>query len=211
MEKLKKRVIFQDLHPFYSCCYDASSEVIKLEQELDELMKETKDREMTDEEGKYSLEMQHILHMNEVSAPIFGVTAAENFMHVYACLRLSEKYKYSIEHVDRLDTYSKWMVIPALACGNEINKASTAMNDFRQLIKVRNNIIHSKPVIINNPTKQQIENTGSKIEGTEKAMRQMAKKAPTIFISLIQELLKIDKSKELVQLIKSMSLPVPNV
>lgn len=208
MEKLRQRIIFQDVHPFYSCCYDSSYEVVELEKELNELMEFTKDREMTDEESNKSLEMQHLLHMNEISSPIFGVTAAESFIHMYACHTISNNHKYSLEHIDRLDTYSKWVIIPALACGTELNKQSTAMNDFRQLIKVRNTIIHSKPIIINNPSEEQVINMGKKSESTDKDLRHMAKKAPAIYINLVKELLKIDRSKELKGLIKSMSLPI---
>ena len=211
MQKLQNRAIFQEFHPFYHCCWHAANEVMELEAALDELMEETTDREMTEEESKTSLELQHFLHMNEISAPVFGVTAAESFIYNYGVSTISQKHRHSVEHIDKIDTYSKWILIPALSCGKEIDKNSTAMNDFNQLIKVRNAIIHSKPKIVNNFSDDQIVRAGEKIENQAKERRAIAKKAPSIFIHLVQELLKVDDRDELKKMIFGMSLPVPGI
>ncbi len=211
MEKLQTRMILQEFHPFFSCCAEASEHVRIHEQLLDQLMEDTKGREMTTEESNTSVELQHYLHMNEVTAPIFGVTAAENFIHYYAVVTLASKHKYSVEHIDKLDTFTKWLIVPALSCGAEIDKSCTAMNDFNQLIQVRNSIVHPKPKIVNNFSEKQVESAASKVEALSKKRREVAKRAPKTFLMLVEALLKIDDSDTLRNIVASMALPIQGI
>ncbi len=211
MKEIETRMLIQEFHPFYSCCWHAAQDVIELDADLNQLMEETKNRDMTSEEGKLSLDMQHVLHMKEITAPVFAVAAAENFIHYYGITTLNEKHLHSIEHLDKLDTYSKWIIIPALSCGNEINKASSAMNDLNQLIKIRNLIIHPKPKILNNYTDSQADSAITRVESMKHERRRIAKKSPEIFINLIQELLLVDSSEKLRDIISKMALPVPGI
>ena len=211
MDKLHTRFILHEFHPFFSCCAEAAEEVRLHEEELDALMKETEGREMSDEESRLSHELQHYLHMNEITAPIFGVTAAENFIYYYGVVSLSEKQPHSIEHLERLDTFSKWLIIPAMACGKEIEKSSNAMNEFNQLIQVRNSIIHPKSQIINNFTDLQLENTMKKLDSRSSKRRTIAKKAPSIFLGLIHELLKVDSTETPRKIISDMALPIKGI
>jgi hypothetical protein len=211
MDKLQTRFIVHEFHPFYSCCQESAEMVQLHEEELDVLMKETEGREMSVEESRNSIELQHYLHMNEVTAPIFGVTAAENFIYYYGMMSLSSSHPHTVEHLEKLDTFTKWLVIPALACGTELDKSCNAMNEFHQLIQIRNSIIHPKSKIINNFTAQQVENAGVKIEYRSKKMRTLAKRAPYIFLALVEELLKVDTSETPRKIVADLALPIKGI
>jgi hypothetical protein len=83
------------------------------------------------------------------------------------------------------------------------------MNEFNRLIKVRNSIIHLKPVMVNNFNEQQLMSASAKVENQSVERRKIAKQAPSIFINLVTELTKVDESEELANLITGMGLPIP--
>ena len=205
MDTLKRKVIIQDFYPFFQCCVRAANELVLAEGELKELMRHTQNKDMARSDSERSFQLQHEIEMSVMIAPIFGIITLEQFIHSYAVERIKGFWNV-LEHIDKLDTTSKWMVIPPLACGKEIERTCPALNDLRQLIKLRNTIIHPKPIIVNNPSEEQFVRTLDRVHNLGKERHQIAKKAPQTVIALINELRSIDNSKSLRKLVSKMKL-----
>lgn len=82
------------------------------------------------------------LRKNTIKTIIFLTTFLEVYIYDFAGIALGDRY--TKEHLDKLDTLSKWIVIPKLITGNEIDKSKAYYSDFKELIKWRNALIHHK-------------------------------------------------------------------
>jgi hypothetical protein len=80
---------------------------------------------------------------NTQSKPLFfSAMCIEAAINDYAGTHLGDKYFES--HLASLDVVSKWVVIPKLVCGNELDKSSAAFGSLKALIRSRNQLVHSK-------------------------------------------------------------------
>ncbi|WP_318400392.1 hypothetical protein [Photobacterium leiognathi] len=73
---------------------------------------------------------------------VFSAMCVEAAINDYAGTHLGDKYFEN--HLCNLDVVSKWVVIPKLVCGKEIKKSSAAFGALKQLIRSRNQLVHSK-------------------------------------------------------------------
>jgi hypothetical protein len=73
---------------------------------------------------------------------IFSVMALDAYIYDYAARHLGDAFVK--DHLDKLDTASKWLVIPKLITGKELQRSGNWHNSLRKLIKARNSIIHHK-------------------------------------------------------------------
>lgn len=207
MASSRRKVTFIEYHPFFQCCVNSVVQLKEVEEELFELMNSTKAEEMSDAETNRSLYLQHQVDMHELSAPIFAITAAENFINLYS-ESIEGDHFHTTENLNTLGIMSKWIVIPYIACGAELDKNCAAMSEFQELIKVRNSLIHAKPIRSYNINDEQIERAGLKFDNRSKGRRRIAKRSDKIIINLLSELLTIDDRDELVDLIESLKIPV---
>lgn len=77
-----------------------------------------------------------------VTVIIFAIITLEAYIYDYSARYLSDSYARN--YLDKLDIFSKWIVIPRLICGKEISGESKWHQQFKALIRQRNAIIHSK-------------------------------------------------------------------
>lgn len=90
------------------------------------------------EVGEYStLEYQH-----SVKAIVFASMCVESGINDYAGIQLGDKY--CEKHIYSMDVLSKWVLVPKLVCGNEVDKSGPAYKALQQLVKSRNRLVHSK-------------------------------------------------------------------
>lgn len=75
-------------------------------------------------------------------AIIFAACATEASINDYGARRLGDSYFQN--HLDKIDTLSKWIVIPKLATGNEFNKEGQAYQFLKALFRWRNDLMHPK-------------------------------------------------------------------
>jgi hypothetical protein len=73
---------------------------------------------------------------------VFSALAVEAYIYDYAARNVSDSF--AKKYLDKLDTVSKWVVIPRLATGNSFPTASKGFALLRSLIRARNNIVHHK-------------------------------------------------------------------
>lgn len=77
-----------------------------------------------------------------MTAIVLLVQALEAFINVEAHSRLSPALWRAVE---RMDLQAKWLVVTRLATGQEWNQGQQPFQDFYQLIKLRNDLVHYKP------------------------------------------------------------------
>ncbi|MCL1480500.1 MULTISPECIES: hypothetical protein [unclassified Marinobacter] len=77
-----------------------------------------------------------------VSAIIFSAMVVEAFIFHYASEHLGKRY--FLDNLDRLDIKAKWLVVPRLVLGKEINKGGQAYEALSKLVSDRNYLVHHK-------------------------------------------------------------------
>ena len=77
---------------------------------------------------------------------IFCALSLEAFINDYAINRTSKSYLK--DYLDKLDIYSKWVVIPKLATGSQLDTGAQPMQDLDWLIKQRNKLVHFKTEMV---------------------------------------------------------------
>jgi len=75
---------------------------------------------------------------------IFCALAAEAIINEYATLNLPREYYNN--YLSKLSLLSKWVVIPRIVTGKGILPTCSAIKDLDRLIKLRNHLVHDKPV-----------------------------------------------------------------
>jgi len=73
---------------------------------------------------------------------IFSSLTLEAFINNYAIERFSRNYFDN--HLDKLSPVSKWILIPKLVTGNEINKDGQPYERLKNLFKHRDKLVHYK-------------------------------------------------------------------
>jgi len=198
-------VTIQNFHPYYHACAEAAAAVARMEKEAQKRFAATLGKEETDTEMKEALEFQHILHMRMITAPIFGVIAAENFIYNYGCEFLSAEF--CNENLDKLDTLSKWRVIPQLACGKSIPTRNPVFSELRELIKTRNTLVHLRTKVYVDPPLDSFEVMAKRLESEDQMFRKIAKRSPRIIVELIEALMEIDPRAKVRELAESLAIP----
>lgn len=82
------------------------------------------------------------LSKETVKSVIFLATFLEAYIYDYSGSHLGDKF--SMEHLDKLSLTSKWIVIPKLITGKEINQSKAFFSKLKELVKWRNRLIHDK-------------------------------------------------------------------
>jgi len=96
--------------------------------------------EVDDEEEMHNRSSQTTKHA--IQTIVFSAMCVEAAINDYAGTHLGDRYFES--HLSSLDVVSKWVVIPRLVCGNELDKSSAAFGALKALIRARNQLVHSK-------------------------------------------------------------------
>ncbi|HHC7102354.1 TPA: hypothetical protein ACN341_004464 [Vibrio parahaemolyticus] len=96
--------------------------------------------EVNDEEEMHRRSSQTTKHA--IQTIVFSAMCVEAAINDYAGTHLGDKYFET--HLSSLDVVSKWVVIPKLVCGNELDKSSAAFGSLKALIRTRNQLVHSK-------------------------------------------------------------------
>jgi hypothetical protein len=73
---------------------------------------------------------------------VFACAACELYINDAAARLLGDTYVQ--RHVDRLDLVSKWVLVPRLICGHEIDRGGRAYDLLRLLVSARNELMHPK-------------------------------------------------------------------
>lgn len=77
---------------------------------------------------------------------VFCIMTLESYINEYGITNFSTSYFRN--YLDRLDLKSKWIIIPNLKTGLQLDTDSEAFELFSETLKIRNKIIHDKTKVI---------------------------------------------------------------
>ena len=97
---------------------------------------------ITDEDAFAIAKMNAEIEICGVQVIIFCTLALESFINHYASRRLSKAYLD--KYLDQLDHATKWIVIPRIATGKQLNPGSTAVKNLHALIVTRDRLLQCK-------------------------------------------------------------------
>ena len=123
-------------------------------------------------------DQQDILHhdaiMWSIISVVFSAMSIESFIYNYAASYLNDKYVK--EHLDKLGVVDKWVIIPRLITGKQINKSECAFNLLKEVIGFRNEYVHNKsePLTYKNWGKEDVGLYLSQAEKGIKAIEYLA-------------------------------------
>jgi len=115
-------------------------------------------------------------------AVVFAHAFLESFIFDYGSEFLGSDY--FINYLDKLDTLSKYIVVPELISEKEVNQTSGAINRLREIVKYRNALIHSKSFMGNNMKRARLEKVINTHHAQDRVIRQMPKSLLTILTEL---------------------------
>lgn len=113
---------------------------------------------------------------------VFCALALEAFINDYAIKHFSRNYLK--KYLDKLGLMSKWIVIPRLVTGSQLDAGSQQMEDLDWLVEQRNLLVHFKS--------QTVE--VSKLSSVKFFAEQDAEKAISTVKNIVLALHKIDKT-----------------
>ena len=118
--------------------------------------------------------------------------AVEAYIYDYAARHLGDNYVK--DHLEKLDTLSKWVIIPELITGKEMPHREHWRVLLTKLIKTRNSIIHHKSSELPShlpDLKKQFE----KQRKNSEAMLETAKQSITLLDILVDKIIEMDPKK----------------
>jgi hypothetical protein len=174
-------VEFNYYEDFFHIAIDTYKEIIKLEKEHSELQEVLSELRKSSEDLTDKLaEKNDRIGRLALIVVIFCATSLEAYINHYAISHLSKNYVKT--YLDKLDLLSKWVVIPRITTGTQLDAGSSALQDLSWLITLRNKLVHYKS------RKIDIDN----IKKTDFLWGDDAKRAIETVKNLAQELKKIE-------------------
>jgi len=166
---------------FFHIAIDTYKEIIKLEKEHNELQAGLSESEKSSDNfvDKVAEKNDRIGRLVLIVV-VFCATSLEAYINHYAISHLSKNYLRT--YLDKLDLLSKWIVIPRITTGTQLDAGSRPLQDLSWLITLRNKLVHYKS------RKVSIE----EIRDTDFLWENDAKRAIETVKNLAQELKKID-------------------
>lgn len=112
-----------------------------------------KKKEIKEKAKKYTNHIVDLLCLQEAEIQryslmtvVFCVMTLESYINEYAITKFSKSY--FDKYLDRLDLKTKWIIIPKLKTGIQLDEKSKAFKLFSETLKIRNKIVHDKSKII---------------------------------------------------------------
>ena len=172
---------FNYYEDFFHIAIDTYKEIVKLEKEHSELQEGLSElKKSSDDLTDKLAEKNDRIGRLTLIVVIFCATSLEAYINDYAINHLSKNYLKT--YLDKLDLLSKWVVIPRITTGTQLDPGSSALQDLSWLITLRNKLVHYKS------RKIEIDD----IKETDFLWGDDAKRAIETVKNLAQELKKID-------------------
>lgn len=181
MAKVEK-IEWTNHRDYFKIALDHYRNINKLKKEHDDIQKRLKHKKcISDQEIDLLAEKNNAIGQHTLVVIIFSALSLEAYINDYAINRLSKNYL--INYLDRLNLLSKWILIPRIAMGKQLDPGSKSIQDLSWLITLRNKLVHYKS------RKIKIR----EIKKSDFLWEYDAKKAIQTVRNLISELKKIDK------------------
>jgi hypothetical protein len=130
-------VQFQYYESFYSIAVESYKHILRICSHRD------KKKVITDRDIDFICECNAQIERLAISSVVFSCMCLESFINCYGISHYSKTYFEN--YLDKLDLKSKWIIIPRLINGLQLETESIAFKNFSELIKLRNKLVHDKP------------------------------------------------------------------
>lgn len=110
--------------------------------EAERIRKRNEKENMNDEDVDFQCEMSAKIDKCSIIAIIFSALTIEAFINDYGISNLSKSYFE--KYLDKLDLFAKWIVIPKLVTGKQLDQSLNIFERLGKLISRRNNLVHYK-------------------------------------------------------------------
>jgi len=128
---------------FFHVVIDTHKEIIKLEKEHQELqISLSKTKKIGNDITDLLAEKNDRIGRLTLIVIIFCASALEAYINDYAINCLSKNYLKT--YLDKLDLLSKWIIIPRIVKGVQLDAGSKSFQDLSWLISLRNTLVHFK-------------------------------------------------------------------
>ena len=173
------KVEFTYYKEFFHVATDNYKEIVKLEKEHSELFaKASKSNKFIDKLRETDDRIVRLV----LIVVVFCATSLDTYINHYAISHLSRNYFKN--YLDKLDLLSKWIVIPRIITGTQLDAGSRPLQDLSWLITLRNELLHYKS------KKVSVE----EIKDTDLLWGKHAERAIETVKNVAQELKKIDNN-----------------
>lgn len=118
-------------------------------------MHHVKELEVVRKKGKFSYENEllpndmegYMFHSRKyteayIETIIFLAIFLESYIYEQGAIVMGDKYVST--NLDTLKTHSKWLIIIKMICGKDMNVSLAHHGKFKELIKLRNSLVHHK-------------------------------------------------------------------
>jgi len=130
-------------HPDYYRVAKSNYRVIEaLKRQHDALQLTLESKEISDQDVNRLAEKNNAIGEHALIVVVFSAFTLEAYINDYGITRLSKKYFSN--YLDRLDLLSKWLVVPRLLTGKQLDPGSRAMQEVTWLVAIRNKLAHYK-------------------------------------------------------------------
>lgn len=145
MKKQVSNARSSSIHLFSGIVKENHEKMTFLDTRIKEL--EKKRTKINGEDETFLFEQEISLFRNDLAKTsliiiAFSAMAIEAYIYDYAARHLGDEFVK--DHLDKLDTLSKWIVVPKLITGRELPRQQKWFELLKKLIKARNSIIHHK-------------------------------------------------------------------
>jgi len=137
------KVEFTYYEEFFHVAIDTYKEIVKLEKEHSELQANTsKSEKSSDNFVDKVAEKNDRIGRLVLIVVVFCAISLEAYINHYAISHLSKNYFKT--YLDKLELLSKWVIIPRITTGTQLDTGSSALQDLSWLITLRNKLVHYK-------------------------------------------------------------------
>jgi hypothetical protein len=165
---------------FFNIALDNYRQIERLNSEIDQRIKNSGKRPYEDEVILWIAQTNDAIGRLALIVIMFSALSLEAYINYYGITRLSKGYFEN--HLDRLDVFSKWIIIPRVVTGKQLDAGSKALQDLAWLITTRNRFVHYKSRVV------EVEDT----KETDFLWYSDAEKAITTVSDVLRDLQEID-------------------
>jgi hypothetical protein len=126
---------------YYVISFQNKQAFDRCQKEISEIIDSEREQYMIDME---TASLRHHGLKCAVQSIVFSAMCLEAFIYGYSVKNLGKSYTNM--HIERLGIESKFILVPRLVTGKEIDKSGQAYEGLKRLVKDRNKIVHFKGV-----------------------------------------------------------------
>ncbi len=128
---------------YFRIAIDAYKDIVRFEKELDDLYPNASKSDIVPVDIMVKgFEQYYKIDRLALIVVIFCGTSLEAYINYYGIRKLSKNYFST--YLDKLDLFSKWVVIPRIITGTQLDVGSKPLQDLAWLIALRNKLVHYK-------------------------------------------------------------------